>query len=327
MFISVIKELCQSMAPYWDWHTIKLWAAHKQTLASKNCATRKSNKPSWLLRQSSLSLSIFTPVCLTLLTLPFRFHCLLCCPTCSKNGLFTSALPPISWPEVEEVEEVANPAHLKQPIRAGLRGGTVDHVTLLYWVSVFLISSERSRRFLAKLWPAVSVKIKSSQEFRSRKPKKQQRNLSVYYFKNNSEIKNTTQFFYPQTQAKGVSVTDSTHTVQYSSVQDSYTLLWNNTGHPCWVLSTQVPGHNVLKPQINSACQEYTHTHWQQKHPGKYKRGFRQKGETDLQIREEARKEKRTELHPHVTFFLDYLCILFFEKTFHTTSVSHTYCK
>lgn len=47
----------------------------------------------------------------------------------------------------------------------------------------FFNSSERSRQFLAKLWPTVSVKIKSSQEFRSRKPKRQQRNLSVYYFK------------------------------------------------------------------------------------------------------------------------------------------------
>lgn len=118
------------------------------------------------------------------------FHCLLCCPTCSKNGLFTSASPPISWPEVKEVEEVANPTLLKQPIRAGLHGGTVDHVTLLYWVSVFLISSEGSRQFLAKLWPTVSVKIKSSSsKFRPRKPKKQQRNQSVYYFKNNSKIK------------------------------------------------------------------------------------------------------------------------------------------
>lgn len=154
---------------------------------------------------------------------------------------------------------MANPTHLEQPIRAGLRGGTVDHVTLLYWVSVFLISSERSRQF--PLWPTVSVKIKNSQEFRSRKPKKQRRNLSVYYFKNNSKIENTTQFFYAQTQAKGVSVRSQTHPVQYSSVQDSYALLWNNTGHPCWVLSTQVPGHNVLKPQINSTCQEYTHMH------------------------------------------------------------------
>lgn len=67
----------KSIAPHWDWQTIKLWATHKQTLASKNCVTRKSTKPSWLLRQSSLSLSIFIPVCLTLLTLstlPFRFH-------------------------------------------------------------------------------------------------------------------------------------------------------------------------------------------------------------------------------------------------------------
>lgn len=117
------------------------------------------------------------------------FSISLCCPTCSKNGLFTSALPPISWPEVEEVEEVANPTHLTQPIRAGLGGGTVDHVTLLYWVSVFLISSERSCQFPAKLWPTVSAKIKSSQEFRSRKPKEQQRNLSIYYFKTTAKSK------------------------------------------------------------------------------------------------------------------------------------------
>lgn len=35
---------------------------------------------------------------------------------------------------------------------------------------------------------------------------------------------------------------------------------WNSTGHPCWVLSTQVPGHCVLKPQINSPAKN-THMH------------------------------------------------------------------
>lgn len=104
------------------------------------------------------------------------FHCLLCCPTCSKNGLFTSASPPISWPEVKEMEEVVNPTHLKQPIRAGHHGGTVDHVTLLYWVSVFLISPEGSRQFLAQLWPTVNVKIKSS----SSKLNKRNREISPY---------------------------------------------------------------------------------------------------------------------------------------------------
>lgn len=130
---------------------------------------------------------------------------------------------------MEEVEEVANPTHLEQPIRAGLRGGTVDHVTLLYWVSVFLISSERSRQF--PLWPTVSVKIESSQEFRSRKPKKQRRNLSVYYFKNNSKIENTTQFFYAQTQAKGVSVrsTNTPCSVQLGAGQLRFALEQHRT--------------------------------------------------------------------------------------------------
>lgn len=42
----------------------------------------------------------------------------------------------------------------------------------------------------------------------------------------------------------------------------------DSTGHPCWVLSTRVPGHGVLKQEPNSACQEHKHrtqAHCQQK--------------------------------------------------------------
>lgn len=49
------------------------------------------------------------------------------------------------------------------------------------------------------------------------------------------------------------------HTVFYGAVWDLYSLLWDNTGHPCWVLSTRVPGHGVLK--LRSDCQEHTQTH------------------------------------------------------------------
>lgn len=40
--------------------------------------------------------------------------------------------------------------------------------------------------------------------------------------------------------------------------------LWDNTGHPCWVLSTRVPGHSVLKLQSDCALPRthtYTHPH------------------------------------------------------------------
>lgn len=60
---------------------------------------------------------------------------------CSKIYLFTFTVPPIGLPGAEEV---ANPAHLKQPISVGLCGGTVDHVTLvkLHWVIVFWLGLE-----------------------------------------------------------------------------------------------------------------------------------------------------------------------------------------
>lgn len=95
-------------------------------------------------------------------------------------------------------------------------------------------------------------------------------------------------------------------TVFYGAVWDLYSLLWDNTGHPCWVLSTRVPGHGVLK--LRSDCQEHTQTHT-------HTRPNTLTTETSQQTQQRRRQtEKRAWRAERIQQQFSYLCVVYILK-------------
>ena len=72
--------------------------------------------------------------------------------------------------------------------------------------------------------------------------------------------KNESNFCQQRIKKTEISGRSQTHcSSRLSTARVHYAL--DNTGHPCWALSTRVPGHDVLKLRSNCACQEHTHKH------------------------------------------------------------------
>lgn len=234
--------------------------------------------PALVITESSLlrsqPFSLFLSSSLSLL---WCFLCLdLRCPalskaTCSKNPLFTLTFHPISR---SEVGELADPSYLKQPISVSLCKGLFGHVShpteALLGQSVS-ISAGRSPQFLWSMWLMVmmesllhtNTQTHIGRRIRDMKRTKQLGSLCSHDLDPKTINKKLNFSSMQKTELirhKQPVHISWTHCLLHLRMRCVH-FLWDNTGHPCWFLSTWVPGQCVLKLQSNSGCQEHTHAH------------------------------------------------------------------